>query len=75
MVPLGTGSTIYDSSGGHSGFEDVNGGSTDTYNLLGLQSGDSYTVSIMATSIDPPSILVELSLFLSKKYPFHFHYF
>ena len=57
----------YNSSGGHSGFEDVNGGSTDTYNLSSLQSGDSYTVSIIATSvIDPPSILVELSPFLSK---------
>ena len=56
----------YNSSGGHSGFEDVNGGSTDTYNLSGLQSGGSYTVSIMATSIDPPSILVQLSLSLSK---------
>ena len=27
---------------------------------------------MMATSIDPPSILVELSLFLSKHFPFHF---
>ena len=58
----------YDSSGGHRGFEDVNGGSTDTYNLLNLRNGDSYTVSIMATSSDPPSTVVELSLFLSKYY-------
>ena len=64
----------YNSSGGHSGFEDVNGGSTDTYNLSSLQSRDHYTLSIMATSIDPPSILVQLSLFLSKTYPFHFPY-
>ena len=56
----------YKSSGSHSGFEDVNGGSTDTYNLSSLHNGHSYTVSIMATSIDPPSILVQLSLFLSK---------
>ena len=56
----------YESSGGHSRFEDVNGGSTDTYNLSSLHNGDSYTVSIMATSNDPPSILVQLRLLLSK---------
>ena len=56
----------YDSSGGHSGFVDVSGGITDTYNLLNLHNGDGYTVSIMATSNDPPSILVQLRLLLSK---------
>ena len=56
----------YNGSGGHSGFDDVNGGSTDTYNLSSLHNGHNYTLSIMATSIDPPSILVQLRPLLNK---------
>ena len=40
----------YDSSGGHSGSETVSGGSTNTHTLTGLTNGDTYTVSIAATS-------------------------
>ena len=50
-TPLGdtTGYRIY-YSGGSSGSEDVSGGPTDNYLLTGLQNGDSYTISIVATS-------------------------
>ena len=58
----------YDSSGGHSGFEDVTNGSFDNYTLKGVQNGTPYTIFIMATSEDhPPSTLVELNIYLSKK--------
>ena len=48
-TPLGdtTGYRIYYSDGSS---EDVSGGSTDNYLLTGLQNGDSYTISILATS-------------------------
>jgi hypothetical protein len=59
----------YDSSGGHSGFEDVTNGSFDNYTLKGVQNGTPYTIFIMATSEDhPPSTLVELNIYLSKIY-------
>ena len=50
-TPLGdtTGYRIY-YSGGSSGNEDVSGGSTDNYLLTGLRNGNSYTISIVATS-------------------------
>ena len=50
-TPLGdtTGYRIY-YSGGSSGSEDVSGVFTDNYLLTGLQNGDSYTISIVATS-------------------------
>ena len=55
-TPLGdtTGYRIY-YSGGRSGSEDVSGGSTDNYLLTGLQNGESYTISIVATSQHLPS--------------------
>ena len=50
-TPLGdtTGYRIY-YSGGSSGSVDVSDGSTDNYLLTGLQNGDMYTLSIVATS-------------------------
>ena len=50
-TPLGdtTGYRIY-YSGGSSGSEDVIGGSTDDYLLTGLRNGDSYNISLVATS-------------------------
>ena len=50
-TPLGdtTGYRIY-YSGSSSGSEDVSDGSTDNYLLTGLQNGESYAISIMATS-------------------------
>ena len=55
-TPLGdtTGYRIY-YSGGSSGSEDVSGGSTDNYLLTSLQNGESYTISIVATSQHLPS--------------------
>ena len=47
--------------------EDVTGGSTETYSLTGLQSGQTYNMFVMATSSDyPPSILVNLQTLLGK---------
>ena len=50
-TPLGdtTGYRIY-YSGGSSGSVNVSGDSTDNYLLTGLQNGDSYSISLMATS-------------------------
>ena len=55
-TPLGdtTGYRIY-YSGGSSGSEDVSGGSTDNYLLTDLKNGESYTISIVATSQHLPS--------------------
>ena len=55
-TPLGdiTGYRIY-YSGGSSGSVDVSDGSKDNYLLTGLQNGESYTISIVATSQHLPS--------------------
>ena len=55
-TPLGdtTGYRIY-YSGGSSGSEDISNGSTDNYLLTGLQSGESYDISLVATSQHLPS--------------------
>ena len=45
----------YDSSGGDSGSVTVSGGSTDMETLIGLQNGDTYTISIVALSQLLPS--------------------
>ena len=42
-------------SGGNNGSEDISDGSTDNYLLTGLQNGEIYTISIMATSQHLPS--------------------
>ena len=62
-TPLGdtTGYIIYytndDSS--HSGSVDIDGGSTDEYTLTGLQNGETYNISIIATSQHLPSDTVD----------------
>ena len=55
-TPLGdtTGYRIY-YSGGSSGSVNVSDGSTDNYLLTGLQNGERYTISIVATSQHLPS--------------------
>ena len=67
-TPLGytTGYRIYYSGGGSSGSEDVSGGSTDNYLLTGLQNGDSYNISIVATSQHFFSDEVDLEVTLSE---------
>ena len=56
-TPLGdtTGYRIYYSGGGGSGSEDISNGSTDNYLLTGLQNGESYDISLVATSQHLPS--------------------
>ena len=55
-TPLGdtTGYRIY-FSGGRSGSEDVNDGSTDNYALTGLENGETYKIFIVGTSEHLPS--------------------
>ena len=61
-TPLGdtTGYRIY-YSGGSSGSVDVSGGSTHNHLLTGLQNGASYNISIVGTSDNFYSDLVEYS--------------
>ena len=63
-TPLGdtTGYRIYYSDGDSSGSVDVSSGSTDNYLLTSLQNGDSYTISIVATSQHLPSESVTLDM-------------
>ena len=63
-TPLGdtTGYRIYYSDSDSSDSMDVSGGSTDNYTLTGLQNGDSYTISIVATSQHLPSESVTLDM-------------
>ena len=54
-----TGYTIhYDSSGGPSGSVSIDGGSTNSFTLENLQNGETYRVSIVATSAYLPSQVV-----------------
>ena len=57
-----TGYRIYYSDSDSSDSVDVSGGSTDNYTLTGLQNGDSYTISIVATSQHLPSESVTLDM-------------
>ena len=63
-TPLGdtTGYRIYYSDSDSSDSVDVSGGSTNEYLLTGLQNGDSYTISIVATSQHLPSENVTLDM-------------
>ena len=68
-TPLGdtTGYRIY-YSGGSSGSVDVSDGSTDSYLLTGLQNGESYTISIVATSQHLPSesVVADMEVMLGE---------
>ena len=69
-TPLGdtTGYRIYYTDGDSSESVDVSGGSTDNYPLTGLQNGESYTISIVATSQHFPSdnITAKMEVSLGK---------
>ena len=57
-----TGYIIYYTGGSSdSGSVTVSGGSTDMETLTGLQNGDTYTISIVATSDDFNSNAIEVS--------------
>ena len=60
-----TGYRIY-YSGGSSGSVDVSDGSTDNYLLTGLQNGESYTISIVATSQHLPSMTIDTEVMLGE---------
>ena len=66
-TPLGdtTGYRIY-YSGGSSGSVNVSDGSIDNYLLTGLQNGESYTISIVATSQHLPSDTLVINIPLCK---------
>ena len=69
-TPLGdtTGYKIYYSDINSSDSLDVSGGSTDNYLLTGLQDGDNYTISIVASSehLPAPSDVVIQNFTLSE---------
>ena len=46
----------------------IDGGSTDEYTLTNLQNGETYTISIVATSSDLPSesVLADMTVGLSE---------
>ena len=65
-----TGYRIYYSDSDNSDSVDVSGGSTDNYTLTGLQNGDSYTISIVATSQHLPSeesVTLDMDVSLGEK--------
>ena len=66
-----TGYIIYytndDNTGGDS--VDIDGGSTDEYTLMNLHNGDTYTISIIATSssvLPSESVLADMTVGLSE---------
>ena len=69
--PLGntTGYRIhYTTGGGSSGNVSVDGGSTDNYTLTGLTNGETYTISIVATSntLTSDTVMANMAVGLSK---------
>ena len=69
-TPLGdiTGYIIYYTNDDNTDSVDIDGGSTDEYTLSDLQNGDTYTISIVATSSDLPSesVLADMTVGLSE---------
>ena len=62
----------YDNGAGSSDSETVDDGNTDSHTLMDLQNGDTYTVSIVATSeTSLPSVSVEadMTISLGKVFP------
>ena len=69
-TPLGdiTGYIIYYTNDDNTDSVVIDGGSTDVYTLSDLQNGDTYTISIVATSSDLPSesVLADTTVGLSE---------
>ena len=63
-----TGYTISYTGGGSSGSETVSGGDTNSYTLTGLTNGQTYTISIVATSngLSGPPVQVTVGLGMTK---------
>ena len=62
----------YDSTGGHSGSETIDGSDTVSWSLTGLQNGQTYTISVLATYQDLSSIAIQVEVILSKNIPIFF---
>ena len=56
----------YDSTGGHSGSETIDGSDTVSWSLTGLQNGQTYTISLVATYEDLSSNAIQVEVILSK---------
>ena len=68
-TPLGdiTGYIIYYTNDDNTDSVDIDGGSTDEYTLSDLQNGDTYTISIVATSSSVlPSESADMTVGLSE---------
>ena len=63
-----TGYTVSYTGGGSSGSVDVSGGDTNSHNLTGLTNGETYTMSIVATSnnLDGDTVTVNMAVGLGK---------
>ena len=63
-----TGYTVSYTGGGSSGSVDVSGGDTNSHNLTGLTNGETYTMSIVATSnnLDSDTVTVNMAVGLGK---------
>ena len=66
--PLGdtTGYTISYTGGGSSGSVNVAGGSTDSFSLTGLDSGETYTISLVGRSRHIPSAAITAQIVPSE---------
>ena len=56
----------YDNNRGHSGRVTLDSGHTQTHTLTSLVNGDTYKISVVATSENPPSTAVELQVELCE---------
>ena len=56
----------YGSTGGHSGSETIDGSDTVSWSLTGLQNGQTYTISLVATYEDISSNAIQVEVILSK---------
>ena len=70
-TPLGdiTGYIIYYTNDDNTDSVDIDGSSTDEYTLSDLQNGDTYTISIIATSssdLPSESVLADMTVGLSE---------
>ena len=63
-----TGYIIYYTNDDNTDSVVIDGGSTDEYTLTNLQNGETYTISIIATSSDLPSVsvLADMTVGLSE---------
>ena len=59
----------YTTGGGSSGSQTVSGGDTMTHTLTGLTNGETYNISIVATSSALPSAPIQTTVVLGKSTP------